>query len=52
MPASVQMLRNNITNMSSKQVAKFGQDIAKFNAYVIEQIQGLAALGQTQYSEN
>jgi hypothetical protein len=24
----------------------FGQDIAKFNAYVIEQIQGLAAFGQ------
>jgi hypothetical protein len=46
MPVSVQMLRNNITNMSSK-VAKFGQDIAKFNAYVIEQIQGLAAFGQT-----
>jgi hypothetical protein len=45
-PASVQMLRNNITNMSSK-IAEFGQDIAKFNAYVIEQIQGLAAFGQT-----
>jgi hypothetical protein len=47
MPASVQMLRNNITNMSSK-VAEFGQDIAKFNAYyAIEQIQGLATFGQT-----
>jgi len=45
-PASVQMLRNNITNMCSK-MAEFGQDIAKFNAYVIEQIQGLAAFGQT-----
>jgi hypothetical protein len=45
-PASVQMLQNNITNMSSK-IAEFGQDIAKFNAYVIEQIQeGLAAFGQ------
>jgi hypothetical protein len=45
-PASVQMLRNNIMNMSSK-VAKFGQDIVKFNAYVIKRIQGLAAFGQT-----
>lgn len=38
------MLRNNITNMSDK-LAKFGQDIEKFNAYVIEQIQGLSAFG-------
>jgi hypothetical protein len=44
-PASVQMLRNNITMMSDK-MTDFGQDIAKFNAYVIEQIQGLAAFGQ------
>jgi hypothetical protein len=45
MPASVQMLlRNNITNMSSK-VAKFGQDVVKFNAYAIKQIQGLATFG-------
>jgi hypothetical protein len=46
MPASDQMLRNNIMDMSSK-VAEFGQDIVKFNAYVIEQIQGLATFGQT-----
>lgn len=45
-PASIQMLRNNITNMSDK-LAEFGQDIGKFNAYVIEQIQGLSAFGQT-----
>jgi hypothetical protein len=45
-PASVQMLRNNITTMADR-MAEFGQDIEKFNAYVIEQIQGLAAFGQT-----
>jgi hypothetical protein len=43
-PASVQMLRNNITNMSDK-LDEFGQDIEKFNAYVIEQIHGLNAFG-------
>jgi hypothetical protein len=32
-PASVQMLRNNITNMCGK-MAEFVQDIAKFNAYI------------------
>jgi hypothetical protein len=36
MPASVQMLS---MNMSDK-LAEFGQDIKKFNAYVIQQIQG------------
>jgi hypothetical protein len=45
-PASVQMLRNNITTMADR-LAEFGQDIEKFNVYVIEQIQGLAAFGQT-----
>jgi hypothetical protein len=44
-PASVQMLRNNITTMADR-MAEFGQDIEKFNAYVIEQIQGLVAFGQ------
>jgi hypothetical protein len=44
-PVSVQMLRNNITMMSDK-MTDFGQDIAKFNTYVIEQLQGLAAFGQ------
>jgi hypothetical protein len=29
----------------SDKMTKFGQDIEKFNAYVIEQIQGLAAYG-------
>jgi len=45
MPASVQMLKNNITNMSDK-MTEFGQDIEKFNAYVIKQIQGLATYGR------
>jgi len=43
-PVSIQMLKNNIMNMSDK-MTEFGQDIEKFNAYVKEQIQGLAAYG-------
>jgi hypothetical protein len=43
-PTSIQMLRNNITNVSDKMV-KFGEDIEKFNAYLNGQISVLTAYG-------
>jgi hypothetical protein len=51
-PVSVQMLKNIIIKISDKmtkfgcdKMTKFGQDVEKLNAYVINQIQGLAAFG-------